>query len=110
MSGSVKMTGAEYTAFTADEWGPGWYWDETLFTLNGEEVDDIGEVQPDDEIVMLAGTIYKGDTPRAEAISAVNYARRWLKKQSVTSIVVEVPNESVAAFKQEMKGKGYRVL
>jgi hypothetical protein len=104
------MTGAEYAAFTADEWGPGWYWDETLFTLNGEEVDDIGEVRPDDEIVMLEGTIYKGDTPRAEAISALNYARRWLKKQAFTSIVVEVPNEDVASFKKDMKERRYRVL
>ena len=44
MSKGVKMTGAEYRAFTAAEWGPDWYWDETVFLHNGEEVYDIGEV------------------------------------------------------------------
>ena len=110
MPKGVKMTGAEYTAFTNSEWGPGWYWDETLFLLNGEEVDDIGTVQPDDKIVILDGVIYKGSDYKADTVSALTFARRWLKAQTVTSVTVEVPNECVDAFKAEMKSLGHRVL
>ena len=106
----LKMTGAEYKAFTAAPWGPGWYWDETDFLHNNVEKDDIGEVEDTDTIVILSGTIYKGDTPRAEAIDAVAYARKWLKAQAFTSVIVEVPNDQVTAFKADMKSKGLKVV
>lgn len=106
----VKLTGEEFNEFTTcDLWGEDWYWDETRFRLNGVEVDDIGEVQPTDEIVLLEGTIFKGYEVQAEAIDALVFARKWLKQRHLTTLIVTVPKDQVDSFKAEMKVKGYKV-
>jgi hypothetical protein len=106
----VKMTGAEYTEFTAAEWGPDWYWDETRFLHNGVAKDDIGAVVPTDEVILVEGTIYKGQEANSACIDALPFARKWLKARAVTSLIVEVPNDQVAAFKADMKAKSFKVL
>ncbi|ARK07550.1 hypothetical protein LAV_00175 [Sphingobium phage Lacusarx] len=110
MAKGVKMTGAEFTAFTAADWGPDAYWDDTVFRHNGEEVDDLGTVEPTDEIVILSGIVIFGYEAGAKAECALKFARKWLKSQSHTSITVEVPNGDIATFKADMKARGFKVL
>jgi hypothetical protein len=107
----VRMTGAEYKAFTGFEWGPDWYWDETAFLHNDVEKDDIGEVDDTDVIVILAATIYKGQEANSEAIDGVRFARAWLKKRNSTSLIIEVPNPVLDSVKALLKGvKGVRIV
>lgn len=107
----VKLTGQEYNEFcNSDVWGEDWYWDETLFRHNGKEVDDLGELDPADEVIVLEGTIFKGSTHDAVAIDAVPFVRKWLKSRSVVTVMVEVPKEQIEAFKADMKAKNLKVF
>ncbi len=106
----VKMTGAEFMQFTAEPWGPDWYWDETVFLHNGVEKDDIGECAETDEVVILEGTIFKGQEIASVSIDALPFARKWLKARTITSLTVEVPKDQIEAFKADMAAKGLRVL
>lgn len=110
MSSGVRLTGQEYLDFVGSEWGPEWYWDDTLFRHNGEEVEDIGEVQPSDEVVLLEGTIYKGYGPGAGTLSALTFCRKWLRQRKVTTLIVEVPNEKVESVRVTLAERGCKVL
>lgn len=107
----VKMTGAEYRAFTASDWGEDWYWDDTLFSLNGETVEDIGLVEDGDAIVILEGTIFCGYQHDAKRIDAKTFARQWLRKQSHVTLSVEVPKDSLDEVTALLKAiKGVKIL
>ena len=108
---SVKLTGQEYNEFcNSDVWGEDWYWDETLFLYNGKEVDDLGELAPIDEVVVLEGTVFKGSTHDAVAVDAVAFVRKWLKARTVVTVMVEVPKDQLVEFKAAMKAKKLKVL
>jgi hypothetical protein len=107
----LRMTGREFKAFTSSDWGPDWYWDECTFLHNDKEVDDIGVVEDTDLIVILGATIFKGQEPHSEAIDGVAFARRWLKKHTSASLILEVPHEKLAEVKALIKGvKGVKIV
>jgi hypothetical protein len=107
----VKLTGQEYNDFcNSDVWGKDWYWDETLFLHNGKEVDDLGELDPTDEVILLEGTVFKGSTHDAVAVDALAFVRKWLKARTVTTLMVEVPKDQIEAFKADMRAKRLKVL
>ena len=109
----LKMNGAEYKAFTTAEWGPDWYWDETVFLWNGKEVEDIDneEVADTDQITIVEATIFKGSDMDSEAIDGVRFARNWLKAQTMARLLVEVPREKLEEVQTLLKSvKGVKVV
>ncbi|WCS27196.1 hypothetical protein LOK46_10385 [Methylobacterium sp. NMS14P] len=110
----VKMTGAQFKAFLATEWGPDAYWEDTEILKNGEEVDEGRDSDPTyyadtDTVTILGGTIIPDQSQPPsliEYVDAVKFARKWLKAQSTVTLVVEVPREHAEWFASGIKGMG----
>ncbi len=103
----VKMTGAQFNAFVNDPiWPEEAYWDDTLFRLNGEEVDDFDKIEPSDEIVILEGYVFLGGNN--DTIMATTFARRWLKAQTHVVVMVTVPREQKDDLKNICMEMGWK--
>lgn len=110
----VKMTGAQYKAFLATEWGPDAYWEDTEILKNGEAVEGDRDSDPTlyadaDTVTILGGTIIPDQSlppSQHEHIDAVKFARKWLKAQSTVTLVVEVPRQHAEWFASSIKGMG----
>lgn len=103
----VKMTGAQFKAFWAAEWGPNAMIEEEAVTVDGEEFDTIdGDVAAisDASRVTLAGGIIIPDqmAHRQAEINAENFARKWLKAQTTVTLMVEVPREHANDFAERI--------
>jgi hypothetical protein len=105
---AVKMTGAQYKAFLASNWGPDAMWEETEIFRNGERVPEEEDSDPSlyadgDIITIAAGTIIPDQDAPAEDIvflDAVKFARKWLKAQNTVTLMVDVPREHADRFAQ----------
>ena len=96
----VKMTGAQYKAFMEADWGPDAMREEAEITINGEPVpedfcDDERTLMKDGDLITVSGgVLYPDQTGRPRHfIDAERFARKWLKDQSVVTLLVEVPRE-----------------
>lgn len=107
----LKMTGRQYNMLCDAEWGPDWYWDDTVFMHNGVEVYDIGTAKLTDEIILKEGTIHCGYEPGAERLDALVFARAWFKKNNTISVVVEMPKDIRFEFEDSIRHlKGVKIL
>lgn len=104
MSRGVKMTGAQFKRFMEWEgWDGGKHWDETLFVLRSDQVDDVDADDLDDEeiIEILGGTVYDSEY---EAVAAARpFARRFLKSESHLNLRIEVSRDEADAFVEAIK-------
>ena len=107
---TVKMTGAQFKAFLAAEWGPDAYWEETEITVNGEPMpDDCDDafVKDADTITITGGVIYQDQVHNPQScINAEPFARKWLKAQSTVTLMVEVPREHADWFAKSFQATG----
>lgn len=99
----VKMTGAQYKAFLAAEWGPDAYWEEAEIAVNGEPTpDDINEeefIKDGDTVTITGGAICQDQVKHPHNwINAEPFARKWLKAQKTVTLMVDVPRELADQF------------
>ena len=110
----VKMTGAQFKAWLATEWGPNAMWEETEVLRNGELVEqdvdsDPGIYADTDTVTLVAGTIIpdQNATPSAmEYLDALKVARKWLKSQTTVTLMVDVPREHADFFAKSFESTG----
>lgn len=111
---SVKLTGAEFLAFMNDKafWYDGrWYEDAVISINGGEEFDWDGEaIAPTDKIIWQGGCLYETADVGSISYDLERKLRAWLKARSVTTFLVEVPNEQVEAFRAHLKAKKLAVV
>ena len=115
---ATKTNGAELKKFfdDAEYWnrGQGWY-DESEFVINDSDEPDY-DIDPSnltsaDTVRILAGIYYPGPDARSEdGISLETFFKRWRKKQSTTTLVVECSKDHEDAVKTAIKMAGGRVL
>ena len=107
----VKMTGAQYKAFLAADWGPDAMWEEEAVTVDGDDFDtcdgDVGAI-PDASLVVLTGGVIIPDqmARQTQEIDAERFARKWLKAQTTVTLMVDVPREHADWFASSIKGMG----
>lgn len=121
MSKKVKMTGAEFRAFWNADWsdaGPAPIVEGEVVVVNGnrfgdDEDGDSYDLNPDTidpaaKVEIVSGVIVPDETDiRSEKyVDLVGYARRWLKKRGVKTIVFEVPNDISDEFCEYAKKFG----
>ena len=119
---TTKLLGAEWKAFFAEPWPDGWYYEDEIITVNGEEVDTY-EFDPstvaDDAKMTLDGGIIRGDsqtrcTPpmTREGIDLEKYFKRWRDRQFWTTCTVGLPKDKVKqkAIKDAIKAAGGKIL
>ena len=97
-----KMPGAEYKAFMASDWDAllgvtNAYMSDAEITVNGrEEPDDVNEIADSAKVEIRGGCVMADEYVDMSFETAFV---RWRKTQTNTTLVVEVPNNSVDALK-----------
>lgn len=115
----AKMTGREFKAFMADPdvWGPQdsnvpTYCDDTAVTVNGTDLGTdwiVEEIADDDAVKITAGYMCDRHSPKVPE-SFAGAARWWLKRQKVTSFVVECDKDRLDAVTAAIVAAGGKVL
>ena len=109
---TVKTTGAEFKRFYNDNswWTQDMWHEDEEMTINGASRDDDVELIaiPDEAIVTISGGVVLG-LPDDEQPTFEAYFKRWRKKQSRMSIVVECDKDAVEAVRAAVKAAGGRV-
>lgn len=109
---AVKTTGAEFKRFYNDPefWPDGAWHEDECVSINGEDwsgSDSYNDV-PDDATVRLEDGIVLG-LPNDEDPSLETYFKRWRKKRTTVSFVVECDKNQVETVKAVIKSAGGRV-
>lgn len=103
---AVKLNGASWKAFFADPavWTDGAWLDDDVIHVDGKLTDNdtnLADVADTAEVVVESGSFYA--TSDAEGADLLGVIRRWLKQQTTSHIVFEVPkgreDEARAALK-----------
>jgi hypothetical protein len=110
---TTKTTGAEWRAYHDDlkAWPPGSWYEDCVVTVNGVEVESPEEVAPtarvtiDGGVYWSSGSLANQDIPD-EGVSLESHFRKWRKAQTVERLIVEVPKEKAALFREAMRRHG----
>jgi hypothetical protein len=112
---TIKTTGAEFIKFYSDDsaWpgekGEVYHEDEKVL-VNGDPVEDFDSI-PADAVVSIAGGFLVGpDWKHGEGPSFETYFKRWRKKQSTTSFVVECGVDKRDTVMSAVRQAGGRVI
>jgi hypothetical protein len=101
----MKTNGATWKAYL-DSWPEGQWFDDSDEMYDGKAAEDL--VPADSaEVEVTCGVIFRNEQDR-EGMDLVPHFRRWLKAQTHTSLVVQIPKEqeaALAAFLKTIQGK-----
>ncbi len=104
----VKMTGEQYKRFVDDKelWNNGdYYWDDTVFKVNGEELEDFAEddIKDTDKVEICYGSIYSNKAEHHAVIcAATTLARKFMAKETNIEAIVSIPKTVFDMFKAEL--------
>jgi hypothetical protein len=117
----VKTNGKEFKAFYNDAsiWSDGITHDDESIVINGEKFGadnstfvykefDIEKINDTDEIILEDGCVINEDGD--EINSFAGYFKKWKKKQSTTSILIEVPISELKEVIISLKKLGIKVI
>lgn len=106
----MKTTGKELKAFWNDKgvWTEGDWVDSFYVNLNGEDTEhmDVEKLEDSDVVTIHEGVFVRDRTQEDWDLKVI--FRRWRKKQTMATVVCEVPNDKVddlKAFLKTIKGK-----
>lgn len=108
----IKTTGAEWKKF----YGDSDYWkeftvDDEILTVNGDRVDeylfDETKLNDDDRVVVDGGWVDDPNSDRQYTLSA--FFSKWKKSQTVTFLVIEIPNTKAKEIKALIKANGGKI-
>lgn len=111
----VKTDGATfkryYTDTSPEAWPPETYFDDDLILVNGAEaIDrDLAEVADTDLIEIQAGTVLLCADPE-KAVAMTTHFRRWLKKQTTVTLLVEVHRDYVDAMRNAVEAHNGKII
>lgn len=111
----VKTDGATFKRYYKDDspeaWPPETYFDDDLILINGEEARDrdLAEVADTDLIEIQSGTVLISADPE-KAVALTTHFRRWLKKQTTVTLLVEVARDKESACRVAVLSAGGRVI
>lgn len=108
-----KTSGKELKAFYADDsfWKEGvWHEDEEIL-VNGQSVEDleIGGLKDTDEISITGGYVFGPDWERSNGPTFESFFRRWKKRQTTTTFVVQCDLSQADAIKAAIRAAGGRI-
>jgi hypothetical protein len=106
----VKVTGEEFLKFYNDAsiWKDGVYYEDTVFSVNGVEVDDLTEALLDTDAVSFSGGFITNEN--GDDLGTFTGAfRKWKKQQTTAVFVVECDISKVDYVKQCVRQSGGKV-
>lgn len=108
---TTKTTGEEFKRYYNDPvaWPEGWWHDDTLITVDGEDWSENDlNLMPDTAVVKIeSGYVVCGDDGNTMSMDA--HFRKWRKAQNSTTLVVTVENDKLEAVKEAIKAAGGKV-
>ncbi len=109
----IKTSGAEFKRFYNDDktWPEDSWHEGEWIVVNGEEWDFMKEIDeiPDVAVVKLSGGVVR-DLPDGTEPSLEAYFKRWKKRQTSMTIVVECDVSKLKDVKAAIKAAGGKVL
>ena len=112
---AVKMTGAEYKSFMAEDWHDGYYMDDYAVSINGEVFDAIESglesaeeaMQSTDKVAIVEGAVFDKDGAYVSSLEA--YFKAWRKARTTTTIVVECQKDKFDAIRDAIITAGGKI-
>jgi hypothetical protein len=105
----MKTNGATWKAYIAS-WPEGQWFDDSDETFDGISGADYDKDPPDDAVVVFTyGVVYATREDR-DGKSLVSHFRAWLKAQTHTNVVCQVPNAKLEEFEAFLKTIGAKAL
>lgn len=114
----MKMSGADFRTFMASKdpawWPEGLYIEDELLRVNGveSELDSTDKYKDDDLIEIIGGALawdsLQNDRDKPPG-SLASLARRWLKAQNETRVVIVVPNDRIGELDALLKPLGAKI-
>jgi len=112
---TIKTNGLIWKRYYSDfgAWPEGWFHEDEILTVNGIVADDeeyiLSDI-PDDAVVSVSGgAIYNADS-ELQRLSVEGHFRKWLKKQQVASVLVEVHKNNLDALKAAIVTAGGKIV
>lgn len=97
----MKTTGALWKEYLAS-WPEAQWFDDSDETVNGQAGDAVGDV-PDDAVVeFTSGVVYENAEDR-EGVSLTSHFRKWLKARDSLTLVVSIPKDAEAQFREAVR-------
>ena len=92
LEGMMKLTADDWEALMADDdaWD-GVHYDEALFCVGGEEMEELPEDLPRDAVIEIVGGAVVKDETGAVVGDLTTFVERYLKKHKQRRVVVIVP-------------------
>lgn len=110
---TVKTTGAEFKRYYNDPvfWPEGAWRDDDVILVDGVEQEDIDVDKIPDaaKVTIEAGVVFKSVSDD-EGVNMGTHFRRWLKAQTLRTVLVEVDSTKFEAVVAAIKAAGGRVL
>lgn len=114
---TIKTTAAEFVRFYTDPefWPEGHWHDDEEITIGGKEASlgsldwhDLKQLPPDTKIGISNGGVMDKDSNEIDTFEG--YFRKWRKKQTTVSILVECDREKVDVVTAAIKAAGGRIV
>lgn len=107
----MKTNGATWKAYL-DSWPDGQWFEDGEELVNGQPGDDIpyDQIPNDATVEFTSGVVFQNRLDQ-EGKSLVSHFRRWLKAQTVTRLMVEIPKEreqELVDFLKSIGGRGMK--
>jgi hypothetical protein len=108
----VTLSGKEWKAFMVEPWPDTWYFEEEVLTVDGIRVGDSfnSDEVADSAVMTLSEGVIVRPAKEGDPLDLVKYFLAWRKKQSMATILVEIPKENLEAFCLIVKQEGGKVL
>lgn len=105
----MKTNGATWKAYL-DSWPDCQWFDDSDETYDGHEPSEINP-DPDDAAVVAftCGVVYMTREDR-EGKSLVSHFNKWLKAQTHTNVMCQVPKDKLEQFESSLKGLGGKLV
>lgn len=111
----VKLSGADFRAFLSSKdesiWPPGLYIEEELLRIDGRESEIPADHEYNDDSVVeiISGNLAWENNQERLTTTLAALARRWLRKQNETRVVVTVPTDQLSKLADILKTIGAQV-
>lgn len=111
---AITTSGAEFKRFYADPqiWPDDAWHEDVVFTVNGGDPDDDFNMTmvADTDVITMRGGIVMGGPYNGKEPSIETLFRRWLKKQSTATVVIEFNASNREQVLAAIKAVGAKVL
>ena len=97
----MKTTGALWKEYLAS-WPEDQWFDDSDETVNGQAGDAVSDIPDDSVVEFTSGVVFKNTDDR-EGVSLTSHFRKWLKARDSLTLVVSIPKDAEAQFREAVR-------